>query len=246
AQQVADYLVNTAPRTTDGTLTHDSNRVWVDTLLGAVPFLIKMSQISGNDIYADEAITQVIQHADHLQHPVSGLYYHAWDESGNDPAGEVYWGRGNGWALLADVEVLSAITTTHPLRSTILDIMQKQVEGLKPLQDASGLWHTVLTRPDSYLETSGSALIGYALRRGIQEGWLDKDAYAPTVQAAILGVWRQVLADGTVINVSGPTWPMLTEEEYNDRPHDSLQLYGQGVALLLESPSSKLSIASRQ
>ena len=133
-------------------------------------------------------------------HPVSGLSYHAWDESGNDPAGEVYWGRGNGWALLADVAALSAITTTHPFRSTILDIMQKRVEGLKPLQDASGLWHTVLTQPDSYLETS----------------------------------------------VSGPTWPMLTEEEFNGRPHDSFQLYGQGVALLLESPSSKLSIASHQ
>jgi len=236
AQRVANYFMNTAPRTADGTLTHDSNRVWVDSLLGTVPFLIKMSQISGSDIYLDEAISQLIQHADHLQDPVSGLYHHAWDESGNDPAGEVYWGRGNGWALLADVEALSAVTSTHPLRSTVLGIMQKQVAGLRPLQDASGLWHTVLTRPDSYQETSGSALIGYAFKRGIQEDWLDEDAYAAVAQAATLGVWRQVLADGTVTNVSGPTWPMLTEEEYNDRPHDSFQLYGQGVALLLESP----------
>jgi len=252
AQRVADYLMNTAPRTTDGTLTHDSNRVWVDTLLGTVPFLLEMSQVSGSDVYADEAISQVIKHADRLQDPVSGLYHHAWDESGNNLAGQVYWGRGNGWALLADVHclaVLSAITPAHPLRPTILDIMQKQAAGLRPLQDASGLWHTVLTRSDSYLETSASALIGYAFKRGIQEDWLDEDAYAaappsspPTLggkegEAAILGVWRQVLADGTVTNVSGPTWPMLTEEEYNARPHDSLQLYGQGVALLLESPS---------
>ena len=244
AQRVADYFMNTAPRTTDGTLTHDAGRVWVDTLLGTVPFLLKMSQVSGNDIYAEEAISQVIKHAAHLQNPTSGLYYHAWDacpepgrrESGSSSAGRVHWGRGNGWALLADVEVLSAITVTHPLRATVLDIMQKQAAGLKPLQDSSGLWHTVLTRPDSYLETSASALIGYALKRGLQEGWLDRDTYAAVAQAATLGVWRQVLADGTVTNVAGPTWPMLTEEEYNDRPHDSLQLYGQGVALLLGSP----------
>jgi unsaturated rhamnogalacturonyl hydrolase len=235
AQQVADYLMNTAPRTTDGTLTHDSGRVWVDTLLGAVPFLMKMAQVTGSDTYVDEAISQVIQHASHLQDPNSGLYHHAWDASGNNPAGQVPWGRGNGWALLADVEVLSAITTTHPLRSTVLGIMQKQAAGLKPLQDASGLWHTVLTRSDSYLETSASALIGYALKRGVQEGWLDKDAYAVPTQAAILGLWRQVLADGTVTSVSAPTWPMLTEEEYDARPHDSFQLYGQGVALLLGS-----------
>lgn len=235
AQRVADYLMNTAPRTTDGTLTHDSNRVWVDTLLGTVPFLLTMSQVSDSDVYADEAVSQVIKHADHLQSPASGLYYHAWDETGNNPAGQVHWGRGNGWALLADVEVLSAITTTHPLRSIVLDIMQKQAAGLRPLQDADGLWHTVLTLSDSYLETSASALLGYAFKRGIQEGWLDQDAYAPVVQAAMLGVWRQVLADGIVTSVSAPTWPMLTEEEYNDRPHDSLQLYGQGVALLLGS-----------
>jgi len=242
AQQVADYLMNTAPRTTDGTLTHDSNRVWVDTLLGAVPFLMEMSRISGDDIYADEAISQVIKHAAHLQNPTSGLYYHAWDESGHDPAGQFHWGRGNGWALLADVAVLSAIAPTHPQHSTILDIMQKQAAGLTPLQDAGGLWHTALTRPDSYLETSASALIGYALKQGIQEGWLDEDAHAGVAQAATLGMWRQVLADGTVTNVSGPTWPMLTWEEYNARPHGSLQLYGQGAALLLGSPGGNESM----
>jgi len=239
AQRVADYLMNTAPRTTDGTLTHDTDRVWVDTLLGTVPFLLEMSQVSGDDIYADEAISQAIKHAAHLQNPASGLYYHAWDEGGSNPAGQVYWGRGNGWALLADVHclaVLSATTPTHPLRPTILDIVQRQAAGLRPLQDAGGLWHTALTRPDSYLETSASALIGYAFKRGIQEEWLDEDAYAAATQAAILGVWRQVQADGTVTNVSGPTWPMLTEGEYNARPHGSLQLYGQGVTLLLGSP----------
>jgi unsaturated rhamnogalacturonyl hydrolase len=120
--------------------------------------------------------------------------------------------------------------------------MQQQAAALRLLQDASGLWHTVLTRPDSYLETSVSALIGYAFERGIQEGWLDEDAYATVAEAAALGVWRQVLADGTVTNVSGPTWPMLTEEEYNAKPHDSLQLYGQGVALLLGSPSGNESM----
>jgi rhamnogalacturonyl hydrolase YesR len=134
-----------------------------------------MSQVTGDDASAEEAISQVIRHTDQLQDPANGLYYHARDESRTNPAGRVYWGRGNGWALLADVEVLSAITSTHPLRSTILDIMQKQVAGLVRLQDASGLWHTVLTRSDSYLETSASALIGYALRRGVQEGWLDVD-----------------------------------------------------------------------
>lgn len=40
-----------------------------------------------------------------------------------------------------------------------------------------------------------------------------------------------------------PTWPMVAEEDYNTRPHDGLQLYGQGAALLLESPYSERDIA---
>lgn len=40
----------------------------------------------------------------------------------------------------------------------------------------------------------------------------------------MLGVWRKVLADGSVTNVSAPTWPMSTEEEYNAIPFYSLHL----------------------
>ncbi|CAG0935645.1 Unsaturated rhamnogalacturonyl hydrolase YesR [Thermoflexales bacterium] len=96
AEQVADYLLNTAPRTADDTLEHDSNRIWVDTLLGSVPFLLEMTRVTGDPQYAEEAISQTIKHAQHLQDPCSGLYHHARDASQIDPAGQAYWGRGNG------------------------------------------------------------------------------------------------------------------------------------------------------
>lgn len=238
AQQVADYLMNAATRTADGTLTHFGDTVWDDTLLGTVPFLIEMSKVSGNSLYLEEAITQVVRHANHLQNPISGLYHHAWDESQNDLVGPAHWGRGNGWTLLAEVELLSAVPITHPLRASILNITQQQAAGLKPLQDASGLWHTVVTRSDFYLETSASALIGYGLKRGVQEGWLNAGEYLPAARAAMAGVWRKVAADGRVADVSAPTAPMPSELDYSAIPHDALQLYGQGVALLLESPQA--------
>ncbi|CAG0935644.1 Unsaturated rhamnogalacturonyl hydrolase YesR [Thermoflexales bacterium] len=112
--------------------------------------------------------------------------------------------------------------------------MQRQAAGLKPLQDASGLWHTVLNRPDFYAETSASALITYARKRGMAEGWLDQSAYETTTSATILGVWQQTLADGIVTNVSGPT----SENDYNNLPRGTLRLYGQGAVLLAGSPYS--------
>ena len=236
AQQVADYLMNTATRTADGTLTHEGDTVWDDTLVSVVPFLVELSQVTGVPTYLEEAIAQVVRHASYLQDPVSGLYYHAWDESESAPLSSVYWGRGNGWVLLADVEALAAMPITHPLRSTVLSAMQKQAAALRTLQDASGLWHTVVTRSDFYVESSATALIGYALKRGVRQGWLDTGAYLPVVRAAQIGVWRKVQIDGTVTYVSAPTGPMLNDVDYNAIPYASMQLYGQGVGLLLESP----------
>jgi unsaturated rhamnogalacturonyl hydrolase len=176
-------------------------------------------------------------HAAHLQDSVTGLYHHAWDESEDAFLGPSYWGRGNGWALLADVEVLKALPAAHPARSQILDIMRRQAAGLRPLQDSSGLWHTVVTRPDFYLEISGAALIGYGLIQGVHEGWLTDAGDAAAARAAFYGVWNAVAADGAVSSVSAPTGPMQDEELYDGIPHDALQRYGQGVALLICSPS---------
>jgi unsaturated rhamnogalacturonyl hydrolase len=236
AQKVANYFVYTATRTADGTLTHVDDTVWDDTLLGTVPFMVEMSKVSGNTAYLEEAITQTLKHAVHLQDPLSGLYHHAWDESHNTYWSGSYWARGNSWMLLADVELLSSMPVTHSQRAAILTLLQKQAAGLKPLQDASGRWHTVVNRPDFYLESSGSALIGYAIQRAAQAGWLNAADYAPVARLALLGVWRKVLSDGTLSEVSDPTGPMLTEIEYNAVPANSMQLYGQGALLLLADP----------
>jgi len=117
-----------------------------------------------------------------------------------------------------------------------LNIMQKQAAGLKAVQTSTGLWHTVVTRSDFYLETSASALIGFALKQGAAAGWLDTNAYTTAAQLALAGVWSQVQADGIVTNVSAQTWPMQ-EIEYNLLAHSALQLYGQGTALLAGSPA---------
>ena len=235
ADEVAHYLLEEAPRLPDGTLTHDEGRVWVDTVLGSAPFLLKMGKVRGNDLYTTEAISQVMRHAHYLQDPADGLYRHAWNPDAPDsPLGQAHWARGNGWALLADVAVLSTLSSSHPAYASVAAIMRAQAAGLAPLQDASGRWPTVVDRPDFYLETSGTALIGYGLAGGVQAGVLDAARYGPVVDAALLGGWAQVAADGAVGGVSGPTWPMWTAE-YNAIPQDATQLYGQGVMLLLGS-----------
>lgn len=238
AQRVADWVMTEAKRTPDGTLSHmdDGDRVWCDTVMSVAPFLTEMAKVTGKAGYFEEAVSQILKHADQLQDPTTGLYHHAWSASKDQYVGPAYWGRGNGWVLMADVAVLSAMSDTHPSRPLVLHAFRTQAAALKSLQSNSGLWPNVVDQPDHYLETSGSALIGYAFKRGVAAGWLEREPYTPATQAAILGVWRKVAADGTVTDVMVPTGPLANEADYDTLPHDQLQLYGQGVGLLIGTP----------
>lgn len=169
AQRVANYLMITAPRTPDGALTHFDGQVWVDTYISVVPFLVEVNRVTGKQMYLDEATAQLIAHTDVLQDPETGLYKHAWDENAGEFLSSSYWARGNSWNMIASAQVLHVLPVTHPFRSQVVTIAQDQAQALAALQDDSGLWRTVVNRPDFYLESSGSAGITYGLFQGIQD-----------------------------------------------------------------------------
>ena len=235
AQQIADYLLQTAQRTADGTLGHIGLTVWPDTLISAIPFLMEMGRITQRPLYWDEAAAQMVKHAQHLQNAQTKLYRHAWDAETDTFLGPSYWCRGNSWPMIAAVEILSMLPTQHAQRATILASFQQQAAALKPWQNASGLWPTVVNQPTFYLESSGSAMIAAALLQGVAEKWLEPADFAVTAQQARFALWRQVHADGTVSGVSAPTGPMGDESAYNRIPISTSELYGQGALLLMGS-----------
>ncbi len=97
------------------------------------------------------------------------------------------------------------------LKTFVVDTYKAQTEKLKELQDPkTGLWHTVLTDPDSYVETSGTAAIAAGILKGIRYGILD-DSYLPCAAKAIQGILNNIDEDGTVLQVSGGTgWPTVS------------------------------------
>jgi len=235
AQQLATYLLNTAPRSAEGALYHYQDQLWVDTLFVTVPFLARFSRDTGDPRYAEEAVKQFLLHARHLQDPETGLFFHGWDEGADSHMSGAFWERGNGWAAAAGAELLDQLPADHRARSQIRDILLRQFEGLVPLQDPSGLWHTVVDQPGFYLETSGAAAIGYALFRGLDQGWLDSAQMNAVAQQARHGVESKVGWDGTVLDVSAGTGVAPNLADYNGISHDAIQPWGQGLALLLLS-----------
>jgi len=233
AQTAADFVMQQAPRASDGTLLHLGDAAWPDTLIMAVPFLLEMGAKSNSAQYTQEAITQTNLHSVHLQDAASGLYRHAWPASATGISGPAYWGRGNGWMMAVAAEILRVTPEGTPGRDTVLTHFRRQADALLPLQAVGGLWPTVVDQPDFYREASGSALIGAALLEGSARGWLDAARFGPAAQRAREGILGNMESSGKLGGVSGPTGPMQDVAAYHDIATDVWVRYGQGAALLI-------------
>ena len=105
-----------------------------------------------------DAAAQVLQFARRMFVPEKRLFLHGWvDGMASHPA--FHWGRANGWAVMAAVELLSVMPDDHPQHAAVLAIFRAHARGLAACQGGDGLWHQLLDRPDSYPESSASAML---------------------------------------------------------------------------------------
>ena len=113
-------------------------------------------------------------------------------------------------------EALLRLPRTHPRYERILHLFREHITGLMKYQGSHGLWHQVLDHPESYEETSCTAMFVIALARGIRHGWLDT-SYAGAAWRAWDGIARQVAKDGTVSGICRGTGVGSDIEFYANR-----------------------------
>jgi unsaturated rhamnogalacturonyl hydrolase len=230
---IADFISHKQMRMPDGTLARPRPQpvsLWVDDLYMSVPFLAQMGHLTGDRAYFDDAAQQVIQMSERLQSPTTGLYDHSWFENVTyDP--KFYWGRGDGWALMAMAELLSVMPENHPARPRVLDIFLRAVQGIAAVQSGTGLWHQLLDKSDSYLETSASAMFTFAVARGVNRGWLSP-VYAPVAQAGWQAVAKRVRDDGRIEGICVGTTAAYDAVYYYNRPIDLGAMQGYGPVLM--------------
>ncbi|MHB9080014.1 MAG: glycoside hydrolase family 88 protein [Pirellulaceae bacterium] len=172
----------------------------------------------------------------HLRDPQTGLYYHMWEQASGRRTPS-FWARGNGWVVLALVESLKCEPPTSPSRSELCGLLQQQLASIAKLQDpATGLWHTVLDAPDTYLETSASAMFLYGLQESRTWG-LDDRVSAETLRRAWQGLSTQVDAQGRVVGVLGGTGPS-DQRGYAAKIHGTYT-WGTGAFLMAASVWSR-------
>jgi unsaturated rhamnogalacturonyl hydrolase len=227
---VDDFISNKMSRMPDRTIARTRPfpvSIWGDDIYMCVPFLAQMGKLTGNQKYFDDAAQQVIGMSARLFVKETGLYDHSWFAN-MEPDPHFYWGRSAGWAMMATAELLSVMPENHPKRPEVLAIFQRAAQGVVEVQGGLGLWHQLLDKPDSYLETSASAMFTFALARGVNRGWLPV-SYAPSAQAGWRALEQRVRADGMVEGICVGTTAAQDLVYYYSRPTDLAAPQGYGA-----------------
>lgn len=205
--------------------------LWDDTLFMTCLFLAKAGMLFHEGSWVAEAEYQTLLHMKYLVDRKSGLWYHAWNfDNRNNYAGAL-WGRGNCWITLYIPEFLDIVTDCpSAIRRSLLSALECQVRSLRGYQDETGLWHTLIDDPSSYLESSASAGFCAGILKAVRKGFLPPE-YVPVAGKALQALIPEIGEDGVLHHVSYGTNVGATLDSYKKIPQRPMQ-YGQGLAML--------------
>lgn len=206
--------LDTMPRTAEGSFWHKDiypDQVWLDGLYMAEPFYMKYETKFRKMEKCPDVLLQFKNVEKNMKDPVTGLYYHGYDHSrkmywcdektGCSPN---FWLRALGWFALSLVETESATDETLYYEKRYFGkLLEDLVDALIPFQDESGMFYQVVDKKDAegnYLETSGTALLSYAILKAVRLRFISPK-YAVIGEKAFDGIVNKYLKkqeDGTL------------------------------------------------
>ncbi len=231
--KAGNHILNIQHRLKDGTLCRlepVEKTVWADDLFMSVPFLARMGELTGEKKYFDDAVKQVIQFYKYLWDTKTELYFHGW-YSNEKVNGVAHWGRANGWVIVAQVELLKILPNDHPKRNELIKILKQQIDGVARYQSQSGLWHQLLDKNDSYLETSCTAMFTYGIAAAVNEGWIPEHNIS-IAQNGWEGLKSKITGIGQVKDICVGTGIEKDLGYYYNRPTKLQDIHGLGAVIL--------------
>ncbi len=199
-REAADLLmkqIEDQPKTSEGGFWHKKRypfQMWLDGLFMAEPFNAEYALMFNKTEEFKEIINQFLLIEKHLKDKSTGLYYHGWDEAkeqkwadsvtGRSPN---FWGRANGWFMMAMIDVLEYIPENYSGRDSIIQIFKNLSASLLKVRDPeTKLWYQVLdqgNRDGNYIETSASLMFIYSYLKGVRKGYLSEDYLKPAEES---------------------------------------------------------------
>jgi unsaturated rhamnogalacturonyl hydrolase len=232
-EKAAKHITEVQDRLSDGTLVrkfpHEMT-IWADDLYMSVPFLARMGKFSGDKKYWDDAILQIKNFSKYLWDENKELYWHCYytDVKKN---GVAHWGRCNGWVMMAKVHLLNFLPEDYTGREDIIKDLERQILGVAKYQSAGGLWHQILDKNDSYLESSCSAMFTYCIARAVNKGWIDKRYGSIAVKGWEGLKENKIQLDGQVKDICVGTGIEDNLVFYYERPARLNEKHGLGAVI---------------
>jgi unsaturated rhamnogalacturonyl hydrolase len=176
------------PRTASGSYWHKLRypyQIWLDGLYMGQVFYYNYAVRNRNQAMQDDVKHQVENVKTFLWDEGKKLYLHAYDETKTMQWADKFtgkspnvWSRSVGWFAMALVDLFEhAVSVDVPFAKRLGFLLTELIEGMLPHQEKkSSMWYQVVDRPDvqgNYLETSGSAMLAYAMIKGARMGMID-------------------------------------------------------------------------
>ncbi|MBD5585592.1 MAG: glycosyl hydrolase family 88 [Clostridia bacterium] len=197
------------PRTELGNFWHKKiypNQVWLDGLYMAQVFYTRYETTFNRGRNYSDIVKQFRNVYQNMYDEEKKLYYHGWDYSkqafwSDKETGlsKSFWLRSVGWYTVGLVDAISYFDTTRPnLKAELITIFRKTIEGLEQYIDPEKhmFWQVVdqMGREGNYVETSGSAMIAYAMMKGARLGFVDR-RFASVGEKVFNGICREYLTE---------------------------------------------------
>lgn len=203
ADRLAKQL-ESQPRTAEGSFWHKAiypHQVWLDGLYMAQPFRALYARYFGDGDYGD-ILRQIRTVQKRMRDPGTGLYYHGYDASRTafwaDPhtgCSQSFWLRSLGWFAVALAD-LTDILPPGEERDCLAGIFADLMASVRCYaEESTGLYWQVPDqggREGNYLESSGSAMMAYAMLKGARLGVLEP-GYAALGQKTFQGITDRYL-----------------------------------------------------
>lgn len=195
-KKAIDYSIHwlmKQPRTSDGNFIHKAvypAQVWLDGLYMAQPFYMQYETVFNKKENYNDILSQFRNVRKYMFDNNKKLYYHGYDsdkiQSWADKETGLsanFWLRSIGWYLIALIDTIDNMSQEmYEHYRELCDIFREAIDGILSYRDKeSGLFYQVVDchdNKDNYTETSGSAMIAYAVMKAARLEVISFEKYA--------------------------------------------------------------------
>ncbi len=180
--------------------------IGLDGLYMAQPFLMEcanaidagkltLQDANGSNVAAQDIYNAVYNRmewaATAMKDETTGLYHHGWNVDNENGNGH-FWSRSLGWYAMAQVDVIEMMPEGAE-RDSMISQLTSFFDAMLNYQDSeTGMWYNVTNQgadlEKNKLETSGSAMIAYALMKAYNNGYVTDAKYGEAGLKAFNGV----------------------------------------------------------